>query len=317
MKTINIILPVYNEAEILNDFHEALSAVLRSLQDRYVFEIIYVLDKSSDHSLEILKKICDHDETVRLLGLSRRFGHQMSLVAGMDHCHGDAAIMMDSDLEHPPELIPQLLEKFEQGYDVVSTERLYPQQVSYLKKASSKIFYRLLKKISSIQINENSADFRLISKKVLTIFQEQIREQNQFLRGLFPWVGFNQTCVTFTSGYRQKGQSKYTLSRLFNLALAGVISFSKTPLKLSIIMGFVLALLSTIYGLSSVVMYLVDSQIPKGWTSLIAMMALLGGLQLIVLGMIGEYIGGIFDEVKRRPLYIVEEMYGKPLGKHQ
>lgn len=310
MKKINVVLPVYNEAEVISDFNDELQKVITLLKSQYEFEVIYVLDKSKDCSLKILKQICDNYSNVRLIVLSKRFGHQHSLIAGMDKCDGEAVIMMDSDLEHPPSLIPKLIEKYEQGYDIVNTKRFYNKKVSFFKKVTSKYFYKLISTISSVDINEDSADFRLISARVLKIFQKEIREQNQFLRGLFPWVGFNQTSIEFTSESRKKGSSKYNLRRLINFALTGIISFSKTPLKLSIFFGMGISLLSILYGFISILVYFMTKQSPQGWTSLIAAVSFLGGLQLIVLGIIGEYIGGIFDEVKKRPLYIIEEEYG-------
>lgn len=307
MKKINIITPVYNESEVISDFHSELSKVVGSLKHRYFFEIIYILDKSTDNTLEILKNICSGSKNVKLVVLARRFGHQMSLVAGMDKCTGDAVIMLDSDLEHPPRAIPQLLEKFEQGYDVVHTRRVYSKEVPFLKRLTSKLFYQMLGRISYISINKDAADFRLISKRVLSIFQNNIREQNQFLRGLFSWVGFKQTEIDFISEGRKKGKSKYNLQRLFNFAIVGTISFSRTPLRVSVIAGIGLSLLSMVYGVYSLIAYIFNSKIPQGWTSLVMMLAFIGGVQLIVLGIIGEYIGSIFEEVKNRPLYIIEE----------
>lgn len=310
MKKVNIILPVYNEAEIIEDFNSELFKTINALKDKYTFEVIYVVDKGSDNTYEIIKGLCNDYKHIRSLLLSRRFGHQLSLVAGMDRSDGDAVIMMDCDLEHPPGLIPKLLEKYEEGYDIVYTKRTYHNDISFIKKLASKWFYKLISKITDIDINADSADFRLISKRVLNIFQNNIREQNQFLRGLFPWVGFNHTVVEFNSDSRKKGKSKYTLRRLFNFAISGIISFSKVPLKISILIGLIISLLSIIYGIISILAYFISNKVPQGWTSLVVAVSFLGGLQLITLGIIGEYIGGIFDEVKKRPLYIVEEEYG-------
>lgn len=308
-KKINIILPVYNEADVIYEFNASLVSELKTLKNKYNFEVIYVLDRSTDNTIEILKRICDENENTRLIALSKRFGHQMSLVAGMDKCDGDAAIMMDSDLEHPPSVIPLLLEKYEEGSDIVYTKRTYNQNVSFMKRILSGLFYKILSLVSSVKIDENCADFRLISKKVLTVFKNDIREQNQFLRGLFPWVGFKQTSITFHSECRSKGKSKYNFRRLLNFATIGIISFSKTPLKFSILVGLAISGLSIAYGLYAVLEFLLNSKTPQGWTSLIATISFLGGLQLIVLGIIGEYIGSIYDEVKNRPLYIIDLEY--------
>lgn len=309
MKQIDIILPVYNEGLVLRTFHDELERVLTTLADRYKFTCIYVLDKSRDNSIEVLKAICETRPNVQVLALSKRFGHQMSLVAGMDHSTGDAAIMMDTDLEHPPALIPKLLEQYEQGYDVVRTMRTYSQKISVQKKAFSWLFYRVLQKLSGIDIEGGAADFRLVSKKVLKVFQNNIREQNQFLRGLFPWVGFKTTTVHFTSQQRTHGKSKYSPKRLINFAVLGIISFSKLPLRFAVVIGLVVSFLSFLYGIWVIISALFFEKNPEGWTSIFVIMSFIGGLQLFFLGVLGEYIGVIFDEVKRRPLYIVEEQF--------
>ncbi len=309
MKKINVVAPVYNEEEGIIDFHEALQHVIRNLT-QYEFEIIYVLDKSRDSSLSKLKNLCDQYPNTKLVALSKRFGHQMSLVAGLDHCkEADAVIMMDSDLEHPPEVIPELLAKYEEGFEVVNTKRIYNEKVSFFKKFASKQFYKFINFLSPITIEASAADFRLISVKVLKVFQHQIREQNQFLRGLIPWVGFNQCFVVFTSASRQKGVSKYNFKRLMNFAILGVISFSKVPLKISIYAGFLLSAFSILYGFYIIYDFFADPNLPVGFPTLVVFICFIGGMQLIVLGIIGEYIGSIVDEVKNRPLYIVEEKY--------
>lgn len=312
MKKINIILPVYNEVEVIADFDHELFKVLDGLRDQYTFEVIYVLDKCADGTLDVLRSIAERRSEVRVLALSRRFGHQLSLVAGMDACDGDAVIMMDSDLEHPPALIPALLAKFEEGVDIVQTRRTYHEDIPAFKKFASRSFYRLLSRISSVPVSEDAADFRLISRKVLVVFQTKIREQRQFLRGLFPWVGFNTATVEFVSQRRAKGRSKYTLQRLMAFAVVGIVSFSKAPLQLSIFLGLAMSALAILHGLVMTVLFFFTSRPPAGWTTLVALVSFLGGLQLIVLGIIGEYIGAIFDEVKNRPLYIVEESFGYP-----
>lgn len=309
MKKIDIILPVYNEAEVIYEFTQVLFETINQLKNKYHFQVIYVLDKSSDNTSEVLKRICREFPNTKLIQLSRRFGHQMSLVAGMDHCDGDAVIMMDSDLQHPPSVIPNLLMKFEENFDVVHTKRTYNQEVSFSRKISSRVFYHFIQKISEVYISEHAADFRLISKRVLKVFQTQIREQNQFLRGLFHWVGFNQCYIYFKAESRASGASKYNLKRLITFALTGVVSFSKVPLKWSITMGFIIALLSFVYGIYLVFEYYMSNTSPSGWTTLIVVILFSMGIQFMFMGILGEYIGAIFDESKRRPLYIVEEVF--------
>jgi dolichol-phosphate mannosyltransferase len=231
----------------------------------------------------------------------------MQLLAGMDHCDSDAVVMMDSDLQHPPSLIPILLEKFEEGFDIVYTTRQDPPEIGLFKRFSSKLFYRMLNYISEIPIKENAADFRLISRRVVDIFKNQIREQNQFLRGLFNWIGFSCIEVPFQTGTRPAGTSKYSIGRMIRFGTQGVVGFSKRPLQAAIIVGFIFAAFGLINTLYTFLVFFINRSLPSGWTTLTILISLFSGIQLIFLGFLGEYIGAIFDEVKRRPLYIVDE----------
>lgn len=308
MKAIDIVLPVYNEEEGIAAFHAALSAAIEPLAERYRFHIIYVLDRSRDSSFAVLRKIASLDDRVTVLHLSRRFGHQMSLVAGIDHSRGDAVIMMDSDQQHPPALIATLLEKFEEGYDVVHTIRQYDPGTSRLKRWTSDAFYYLQNAMSPVEMRPGAADFRLISRKVAAVFQTSIREQNQFLRGLFQWIGFSSATVPFVGAPRAAGATKYRLQRLLGFAVVGMLSFSKVPLRAASVIGLAISAVSLFYGAALVVYYFTVNYLPAGYTSLIVVVLFMGGLQLTVLGIIGEYLGGIFDEVKGRPLYVVDEI---------
>ena len=313
MKTIDIVLPVYNEEEVLDVFHAALTAALRPLERNYCFNICYVLDRSRDRSIEVLKRIADRDRSVTVVHLSARFGHQMSLVAGIDRSHGDAVIMMDCDLQHPPELIPRLLEEFERGYDIVHAVRQYGEHTEPLKRWSSALFYRLQNALSPVELQPGAADFRVVSRKVAQVFQASIRERNQFLRGLFQWVGFRSTVVPFVSPPRAKGTTKYDVRRLVTFSLTGILSFSKVPLRAATFLGFFISTLSLGYGFWLIGAFFVGGRLPPGYTSLIVMMSFLGGLQLTVLGVLGEYLGSVFEEVKQRPLYIVDEIVGREM----
>jgi polyisoprenyl-phosphate glycosyltransferase len=307
---IDIILPVYDEEEGLPIFHEALSAVLAGLSERHAFRIIYVLDRCRDNSFAVLKEIAARDPRVSVLHLSRRFGHQMSLIAGLDHSDGDASILMDCDMQHPPDVIPKLLGKFEQGYDVVQAIRTYDSQIHPAKQWTSHIFYKIQNWLSPIDIPAGAADFRLISRKVRSVFQSSIREQNQFLRGLFQWVGFRQATVDFVSPQRVAGATKYGVLNLFTFSLTGITSFSKVPLRAAAVVGFAISALSVLYGLFAIAVYLIVGHLPPGYTSIIVAISFMGGLQLTVLGILGEYLAAVFDEVKRRPLYIIDEVIG-------
>ena len=307
MKTLTIISPAYNEAEVLERFYQELSAELRPLAGRYSTTVLFVLDRSSDNSLDILKRLAAADPSVSVLSLSSRFGHQMALLAGMDHADADVIIMMDSDLQHPPSLIPVLLDKHENGYDIVNTIREDEQELGMMKRSSSRLFYWMINRISDIPINERAADFRLVSRKVAEVFQYQIRERNQFLRGLFNWVGFSSASVPFRVGARAAGRSKYSTGRLMRFAAHGIVSFSKRPLQAAVILGFIFAGFGLINALVTLVQYFIYESLPSGWTTLAILISVFSGVQLIFLGIIGEYIGAIFDEVKARPHYIVDE----------
>jgi glycosyltransferase involved in cell wall biosynthesis len=310
VKTVDIVLPVYNEEEGVGVFHAALLGALAPLTGRYHFRQIYVLDRSRDRSLDVLRGLAAGSPDVTVLHLSRRFGHQMSLVAGIDYATGDAIVMMDCDLQHPPAVIAELLDRFEQGFDIVQTVRRYHGRVGLAKRATSKLFYHVQNALSPVEIKEGFADFRLISQHVATVFREGVREQNQFLRGLFQWVGFHRTEVEFVSPPRVSGTTKYRPLRLLAFAVTGIVSFSKLPLRIATVMGFALATLSAVYGCWLLVKYFSGGGFPPGYASLILVVLVTGGLQLMFLGIVGEYLGQIFDEVKRRPLYVVDEVIG-------
>lgn len=312
MKLINIVLPVFREEGTIEVFNKTLLNEVSKLAGKYRFKIIYVLDKSPDKTAEQIRKICDQDSRVQLVALSSRFGYQYSIAAGLDFCDGDAVIIMDADLEHPPTLIPKMLEKFDEGFDVVNTVRTYHTEISFFKKQTSRLFYRFLQSISNVSITADSDEFKLLSRQVVTVFQKKIREQNLFLRGLIQWVGFNQTSIQFVSGERAGGASKFNLTRLVQLAFHGVLSFSKLPLQFAVYVGMFISLLSFAYGFFLIALRLTSSATtPPGWTEAIVITLFVGGLQLTFLGIIGQYIGGIFDEVKNRPRYVVEQVYTK------
>jgi polyisoprenyl-phosphate glycosyltransferase len=308
MKTVDIVLPVYNEEEVLELFHATLVEALAKLGDRYRFGICYVLDRSGDDSVGVLTRLAERDPRVTVLHLSTRFGHQMSLVAGIDQSQADAVIMMDCDLQHPPEVLAALLDKFEEGFDIVHAVRAYDRQTGALKRLTSRLFYRLQNALSPVEMQPGAADFRLISRKVARLFQTSIRERSQFLRGLFQWVGFRTAAVSFISPPRARGTTKYDLKRLITFSVTGILSFSKIPLRVATILGFAISTLSLAYGVWLIAQFFIAGHMPPGYTSLIVMMLFLGGLQLTVLGILGEYLGSVFDEVKQRPLYIVDEI---------
>ncbi len=308
MKTLTVICPVYNEEEVIESFYRELKKVLSGISERYSSRILFVVDPGTDESVTILKQIATQDSAVQIIVLSSRFGHQLSLLAGIDHAESDAVLMMDSDLQHPPALIPAMLAEQEKGYDIVYTIRADSPDAGFFKRGSSRLFYRMVNAISPVRIHESAADFRLISRRVAGIFQKDIRERNLFLRGLFSWVGFRSIGVPFEARGRFAGQSKYSLGRMVSFGLQGVISFSKKPLQAAIYFGFLFAFFGLAIGILTVIQYFVSDSLPSGWATLAVLISMFSGAQLIFLGIIGEYIGAIFDEVKGRPHYIVDEL---------
>jgi glycosyltransferase involved in cell wall biosynthesis len=269
------------------------------------YELIFVNDGSRDETLRVLKSLRCQDAKVKILNLTRNFGHQAAVTAGLDHATGRAIVVMDSDLQDPPELIPSLMTHWEQGYDVVYAVRKRRKE-HLLKRASYWIFYRLLKMVSDIEIPLDVGDFALIDSKVASVLR-QMPEKNRFVRGLRSWVGFRQIGVEYERSMRFQGQSKYGLARLFHLASSGFMSFSKLPLRLATYLGMLVSLISFLLGIGAVLLRLIVGVKPQGWTSLIVVVLFLGGAHLITLGILGEYLGYVLDEVRRRPTYIVSE----------
>ena len=306
MKTLTIIAPVYNEEEVIADFYHELKQELGKLSG-YRADMLFVVGRGSDRTLPILKGLAEKDASLRVLWLSARFGHQMQLLAGVDYADSDVVIMMDSDLQHPPCIIPKLLAEFEKGNDVVYTIREKTADQGVYRKWSSDIFYWFLNRISDVPISGNAADFRLISRKVTNVLKQDIRERNLFLRGVIPWLGFNQTGVQFVARPRRAGKSKYSFSRLITFGLSGVVSFSRKPLRVALVAGLIVAGLGFLYALFVITQSFISKSLPEGWATVIVLLSVFGALQLVFLGVLGEYIGAIFDEVKRRPHYIVDE----------
>lgn len=304
---LTVIAPVFNEEQVIRHFHARTRGVLNSLQDIDA-TILYVVDRCTDNTLTVLRALVADDPQAKVLALSSRFGHQMSLLAGIENAmDADAIVMMDSDLQHPPELIPELLAKFRGGCDVVYTVRRDNEDVGYFRKIIGNLFYRVLATLSKVPINANAADFRLISARVARTLTTGFQERNMFLRGLFSWMGFQQTHVEYTAEKRFAGESKYSFSRMMQLAMAGILSFSTKPLQAGIFVGVGFAVLSFLFMLAAVINYFIAREIPSGWTTLVSLLMLFSGVQLIVLGIMGAYIGAIYEEVKGRPRYIIEE----------
>ncbi len=307
-RRVTVVAPVFNEQDVIAEFYARTKAVLETLRERYAPRILFVVDRSTDDTLAILRDIAARDPEVQVLALSSRFGHQLSLLAGIDHAaDADAIVMMDSDLQHPPELIPELLAQFERGNDVVFTVRRDSAEIGRMRRLLGNGFYRVMGWLASIPVQRNTADFRLISGRVARTVREQIHERGIFLRGILSWVGFNQVAVAYTPGHRAAGRSKYSLSRMMALATAGILSFSTKPLRMGIFVGLGFALLGFAYGAVTVVSYFTDPQTPRGYATIVTLLLLFSGVQLVFMGILGAYVGAIYDEVKGRPHYIVDE----------
>ena len=313
MKTLTIIAPVYKEEEVISDFYRVLKAELLKLRG-YTSTILFIVDKSPDNTLQILKDIAKHDSSVFVLGLSSRVGKEMSLLAGIDHADTDAIVMMDSDLQHPPEVISKLLAEFEKGNDIVYTIRDRVEKIRWVRKAQSSLFYYIMGLISEVPINPNAGDFRLISRRVARLVRNEIRERHLFLPGIMSWVGFNQAAVHFVANARPAGQTKFTFMPLVRYGLYGVLSFSKKPLRAAAIVGALFALLGFLVVLFTVIQYFTGHVSQPGFSTIVVLLCIFGGAQLIFLGIIGEYVGAIFDEVKGRPHYIIEDAINIEVG---
>jgi dolichol-phosphate mannosyltransferase len=307
-RRVTVVAPVYNEQEVIAAFYERTRDVLATVRDRYASRILFVVDRCTDDTMTVLRGIAARDRDVQVIVLSSRFGHQMSLLAGIDHAaDADAIVMMDSDLQHPPELIPELLDRFERGNDVVFTVRRDSAEIGRVRRLLGNAFYRVLGYLSSIPVQRNTADFRLISRRVARTLREQIRERGVFLRGILSWVGFDQAAVEYTPAPRAAGRSKYALSRMIALATAGILSFSTKPLRMGIFVGVGFAFLGFVYGAITVVSYYIDPHTPQGYATIVTLLLMFSGVQLVFMGILGAYVGAIYDEVKGRPHYIVDE----------
>jgi len=305
----SVVVPVFNEQEVLEEFYKRLFVVMERLSESY--EIIFVNDGSKDKSLEIMRGLQGKNSGIKVLDFSRNFGHQIAITAGMDYSKGRAVIVIDADLQDPPEVIPDFIKKWKQGYDVVYGKREQRQGESIFKKLSAKIFYRILRTMTSIDIPVDAGDFRLIDRKVANVFSKQIRERNRYIRGLTSWVGFRQIGVLYKRDKRFAGKTKYPFSKMLKLGLDGISSFSNLPLKSVSYLGFLAAGGSFLYAIYAIVLKIFTDRPIHGWTSLILAVVFLGGVQLLSLGIIGEYIGRINDETKSRPLYIIKKVFKK------
>ncbi|MDH6253688.1 glycosyltransferase involved in cell wall biosynthesis [Chryseobacterium sp. H1D6B] len=305
MKKISIVIPAFNEEGNVAVIHQKIKEVFAEL-NHYDFEIIFVNDGSRDNTQQKLKELSEQYEEVKFIEFSRNFGHQPAVKAGMDNALGNAVISMDGDLQHPPELIPKMIEKWEEGYDVVFTIRTYPKEISYFKRKTSDFFYRILSSLSDVNLTKGGgSDFRLLDANVVEVMRT-FTEDDLFLRGLTSWMGFKQVGIDFTACERLAGESSYNLKKMITFAFTGITAFSVKPLSIAAYLGMLFSGISVIIYIMYVIYAFVAKTEISGWASLIMTIVFFGGLQLIILGIIGIYLGKIFKEVKQRPNYIIK-----------
>jgi len=302
--SLSVVVPAYNEVAVLPEFHRRLAAVLDALPIRA--EIIYINDGSSDTTRSLLLALRETDARVAVIDFSRNFGKEIAMSAGLDHAHGDAVVVIDADLQDPPELIPDMLRAWREGFDVVLMRRRSRAQESWLKKATARAFYRAIGRMGTIDIPENVGDFRLLSQRAVAALR-RFPERSRFMKGLFAWIGFPCREMEYDRDGRHAGETKWNYWRLWNFALEGITSFSVVPLKVASYIGFATALTAFTYGAYVIGKTLLFGDPARGYPTLIVVVLFLGGLQLMALGVIGEYLARMFIEVKQRPLYLIQE----------
>lgn len=304
IKKISILIPVYNEGENIQRLMDHLSQIIQTMPT-YEFNTVFVDDGSKDDTLHYIKKIKRSNPNVHFVSFSRNFGHQNALKAGLDLIDADAIISMDGDLQHPPSLIPKMINAWESGKEVVYTIRQENRETSFFKRSSSNLFYTFLNKLSNIELEKGTADFRLLDKKVVNVIKS-LHEYDLFWRGLVKWIGFEQIGIEYIAAERVGGTSKYTFRKMTELALKGITSFSTKPLSIAIYIGLVCSLISILYIPYALISYYLGYAI-SGWASIIVTIAFFGGIQLMILGIIGIYLGKLFMQNKNRPHYIIKE----------
>lgn len=311
MKKISILIPCYNEEASLPMLYAELVKVMDSCKS-YDWEVLFVNDGSRDNTLSIIKDLRQKDSRISYVDLSRNFGKENAMLAGFDYVTGDCMVIMDADLQHPPYVIPTMLEKWEQGYDDVYAKRITRGKETWLRKKASLLFYSLLQKTTRIEILQNVGDFRLLDRCCIEALKS-LRESERYTKGMFCWIGFKKTSVDFEQKDRIAGKSSWNFLGLFNLAIEGITSFTTTPLRLSSILGFIIAILSFALMLFHFIKALIWGDPIQGFPTLVVIILFLGGIQLLSIGILGEYIGRIFNESKSRPVYIAREYNGKKI----
>lgn len=304
MMELSVIIPIYNEENNIHKLYDRLKSVMNSLGLSH--EFVFINDGSRDQSIRFIKELASRDSSIRYIDFSRNFGHQVAVTAGLDHCTGKAVVIIDADLQDPPELIREMVDKMKEGFEVVYAKRRSRKGESVMKKYTAKYFYRLLSSITSISIPLDTGDFRIMDRKIVDVLK-QMPEQEKFLRGQISWAGFNQTFVEYDRDQRHAGKTGYTYKKMIRFALDGITSFSTLPLKFASALGFIVSIAAFLVSLYVLYLKFIANDVVQGWTSLMLVMLFLGGVQLICIGIIGEYISRLSANVRKRPLYIVRE----------
>lgn len=305
MKKVTILIPCYNEEQSLPLLYQELSSLIDNHQ-AYDWEILFVNDGSKDNTIHLIKQLSNQDNRIAYVDLSRNFGKEAAMLAGFDYATGDCMVIMDADLQHPPHIIPKMLKFWEEGYDDVYAKRTTRGKESWLRKNLSLLYYKLLQKTTRVEILQNVGDFRLLDRKCIDTLK-QLRESERYTKGMFCWIGFNKKEIEFEQGDRVAGQTSWNYLGLFNLAIEGITSFTIAPLRLSTMIGIIVSLIAFIYMCVIIAKTLIWGEDVQGFPTLMVVILFLGGVQLLSLGIIGEYLGRIFHETKNRPVYVVKE----------
>jgi dolichol-phosphate mannosyltransferase len=300
---LSVVVPVFNEEEVLDLLHQRLTQVLEGAVQR--FELVFVDDGSRDRSWQKMKALAERDPHLVLVRLSRNFGHQVAVTAGVDATRGDGVVLIDADLQDPPEVIVQMLARWREGYDVVYGKRTQRRGEGLFKRITAKLFYRMIRGVSTVDIPLDTGDFRLMSRRVVEVLK-QFQERNRFVRGMVAWIGYRSTAVEYERAERHAGETKYPLGKMVRFAADAIVSFSFAPLRLATGLGLIVSTASFAFAVYSIIAYIMNWGIVEGWASTIVAVIFLGGVQLVSLGIIGEYMGRTYEEAKRRPLYVAD-----------
>ena len=309
MKTISILVPCYNEEVVLRQFYERVEDVIKNIEG-YEFKYYFVNDRSVDSTLDIMRSLHAEDQRVSYIALSRNFGKEIAMIAGLDHIDSDAVVIMDADLQDPPELLPEMISWWEQGYKDVCARRRSREGESWFKKWSSHTYYKILQNLTDIPIQIDVGDFRLLDRQCIEALK-LFRESQRYTKGMFSWIGFDKKEILFDRDARAAGKTKWNYWKLFNLAIEGITSFTMAPLRIASFLGCVLSIFSAIYLVIVIGKTLIFGEEVRGYPSMVSIILFIGGVQIFFLGIIGEYLGRIFNETKHRPLYLVKEFDGK------